>query len=50
VACTPSRMHGEIIAASGFLRGDRTMGCFPFLCVGELDVPASSSASHHDSG
>jgi hypothetical protein len=45
VACTPSRMCGNIIKASIFLPSDRTMGCFPFLLTGVLEVPAFGSLS-----
>jgi hypothetical protein len=41
VACTPSRMRGRTIVASGCLHGDLTMGCFPFLLGGSLEVPTS---------
>jgi hypothetical protein len=45
VACTPSGMCGNTIEASGCLRGDRAMGCFPFLLTGALEVPTSGSLS-----
>jgi hypothetical protein len=50
VACNPFGMCNKMIEALGFLRGDRAMGYFPFLCVGTLDVPASGSPSLPDSG
>jgi hypothetical protein len=51
MACTPYGMCNKMIEASGCLRRDRAMGCFPFLCVGTLDVPASGSlSSQPDSG
>jgi hypothetical protein len=50
VSCTPYGMRYKMIEASGCLHGDHTMGCFPFLCVGALDVPASGSPSQPNSG
>jgi hypothetical protein len=38
-------MHDKTIDALGCLRGHRAMGCFPFLCVGVLDVSTSRSLS-----
>jgi hypothetical protein len=45
VACTPSRMRGKTSEASGCLRGDHMMGCFPFLFTGDLEVQASGFLS-----
>jgi hypothetical protein len=43
IDCTPYQMCGKTIEASGCFHVDHTMGCFPFLYVGVLDVPTSSS-------
>jgi hypothetical protein len=45
VGYTPSRMRGKMIEASGCLCEDCTISCFPFICVGVLDVPTSCSLS-----
>jgi hypothetical protein len=45
VSFTPSAMRDKTIEASGCLHRDHAMGCFPFLCAGVLDVPASGSLS-----
>jgi hypothetical protein len=43
VSCTPSRMHGKTTKALGCLHGEHTMGCFPFLFTGVLEVPTFGS-------
>jgi len=45
VASIPFVMCGKKIEALGCLRGDRTMGCLPFLFTDTLEVSTSSSLS-----
>jgi hypothetical protein len=48
VAHTSYGMCGSTTEASGYLCEDRTMGCFPFLITGVVEVLASCSLSSPD--